>query len=97
MPQAREKAREASLPTLVDLGREFLRMRRIQARGGSNSLVPPVAGCWLLEEEAFSEVAVEDCAAGVMVADVDLIDTLDHLLRDVIRREYGTVTHRVET
>lgn len=37
MPQARAKAADASLPTLVDEGRLFLRMRRTQARGGSNS------------------------------------------------------------
>lgn len=37
IPQARAKAAEASLPTLVDEGKLFLRMRRTQASGGSNS------------------------------------------------------------
>lgn len=38
MPHARANAVEASLPTLVELGRECLRIRRTQANGGSNSM-----------------------------------------------------------
>jgi hypothetical protein len=37
IPAERANAAEASLPTLVDAGREFFRMRLTQARGGSNS------------------------------------------------------------
>jgi len=37
IPLARAKAAEASLPTLVDEGREFFKIRRTQAKGGSNS------------------------------------------------------------
>ena len=43
MPEAREKAEEASLATLVDLGRACLRRRRMQAAGGSNSMWEGVA------------------------------------------------------
>jgi hypothetical protein len=37
MPEARAKAAEASFPTLVEAGSAFLRIRRMQASGGSNS------------------------------------------------------------
>lgn len=37
MPQARAKALDASFPTLVEDGSECLRIRRTQAKGGSNS------------------------------------------------------------
>lgn len=38
MPEAREKAEEASFATLVEGGRAVLRRRRMQAWGGSNSM-----------------------------------------------------------
>ena len=38
IPQARANAADASFPTFVDDGSECLRMRRMQARGGSNSI-----------------------------------------------------------
>jgi hypothetical protein len=39
MPEAREMAVKESLETLVDLGRHCLRRRRMQALGGSNSIL----------------------------------------------------------
>lgn len=45
MPQARAKAAEASLPTLVEDGNVFLRMRRTHASGGSNSTAEGGCGC----------------------------------------------------
>jgi hypothetical protein len=37
IPADRAKAADASLPTLVDAGNVVLRIRRTQAKGGSNS------------------------------------------------------------
>ena len=37
IPEARAKAADASFPTLVDDGRAFFKIRRMHARGGSNS------------------------------------------------------------
>ena len=37
IPEARAKAADASFPTLVDDGKAFFNIRRIQAKGGSNS------------------------------------------------------------
>ena len=70
MPHTREKAMDASLPTLVDLGREFFRIRRMHASGGSNSLFTPAAvACWLPAEVVTFSAAVEYCvdAAGATV------------------------------
>ena len=44
MPQARAKAEEASLPTLVLDGKQALRIRRTQAKGGSNSMAVAAEG-----------------------------------------------------
>lgn len=72
MPLARQKAALASLPTLVELGSAFLRMRRTQAKGGSNSMAavvftsgevtPPEAG-----PEAGPGPEPEPEAVGVMI------------------------------
>ena len=65
-PQAREKAIEASFPTFVDLGKEFFRMRRMHAKGGSNSLITPAVTCWLLEEVVAFSTFVVGCAAAMV-------------------------------
>lgn len=45
IPAARANAAEASLPTLVEDGSVFLRMRRTHARGGSKSAADGKC-CW---------------------------------------------------
>ena len=73
IPQARAKAAEASLPTFVDEGRLFLRMRRTQASGGSNSTADGggvVSDCDLSVGVVAAAVVLVAAAASVATASV---------------------------
>lgn len=86
MPADREKAADASLPTLVEDGSVCLRIRRTQAKGGSNSttgggwaavaaaaaaLVVVVAAVLTLALATFSlEASVVDTAAGFVASSI---------------------------
>lgn len=61
MPAALANAEDASLPTFVDDGNEFLRILRTHAKGGSNSIAAV--------EEVVAGFVVSPAAAGVMVFD----------------------------
>lgn len=68
-PEALAKAALASFPTLVDPGRQVLRIRRTQARGGSNSTAvgnspPPVVLVVVVDGRATTAVEADDATAG---------------------------------
>jgi hypothetical protein len=71
IPEARAKAADASLPTLVEAGSAFLRMRRMQANGGSNSTAEgsgALAAAGIAAIASFSSamavVAASSCGGG---------------------------------
>ena len=70
IPADRAKAAEASLPTLVDAGRVFLRIRRTQANGGSNSTAVGSACCCC----CCGDDVVPLVAAGVLVESFSVAD-----------------------
>jgi hypothetical protein len=64
IPQARVKALDASLPTLVEDGRECFKSRRTQASGGSNSLAVPLVLGLDAEADADADADTTGAAAG---------------------------------
>ena len=71
MPLARQKAALASFPTLVELGRAVLRIRRTHAKGGSNSMAEVLlllwADCGVLAVSGDPSVDAAVAAGSVMV------------------------------
>lgn len=68
IPEARAKAADASLPTCDEDGKAFFRIRRTQARGGSNSTAVG-SSCALvgLPVGAEAMIVAEEESAGVKV------------------------------
>lgn len=62
MPQARVRAAAESLETLVDLGSAFLRRRRTQATGGSNSMASFLDLAAWTGRFSFVKAGVSDCS-----------------------------------
>lgn len=73
MPADRAKAADASLPTLVDAGSVVLRIRRTQAKGGSNS----TAAGMVLGAAAVVAAAAEAEDSTAVVVGVDLVVGLE--------------------
>jgi len=74
IPALRAKAVEASFPTFVDAGRVFFKMRRTQARGGSNSTAVGKACCCVcvcVGDEAVAGAAGEVGVSPVLLMAVD--------------------------
>lgn len=65
IPEARAKAADASFPTLVDDGRAFFKIRRMHARGGSNSTAEGkvAGGGGAVDVAAAARVNVSDAAS----------------------------------
>ena len=73
IPLALAKAADASLPTLVDAGRLFFRMRRTQAKGGSNSTADGGPFVALVGSVDVPVVATTDAVVVVVAAAVLII------------------------
>ena len=63
IPEARAKAADASFPTLVDDGRAFFKIRRMHARGGSNSTAEGKVAGGAVDVAAAARVNVSDAAS----------------------------------